>query len=48
MVIQRVICLTDATAAVVLPVIYASLKEGKKVNGQVYYGIETAQEKTKP
>jgi hypothetical protein len=40
--------LTDTTAAVVLPVIYASLKEGKKVNGQVYYGIETAQEKTKP
>ena len=48
MVLQNVIRLTDATAAVILPVIYASLKASKKVNGQVYYGIETAQEKTKP
>jgi hypothetical protein len=44
MVLQKVICLTGATAAVILSVIYAYLKEGKKVNGQVYCGIETAQE----
>jgi hypothetical protein len=44
MVLQKVIRLTGATAAVILPVIYASLKEGKKAGGHVYRGIETAQE----
>jgi hypothetical protein len=44
MVLQKVICLTDARAAVILPVICAHLKEGKKADGQIYCGIETAQE----